>query len=336
MNPQDVFSSMPVFAPSEEVLESLDYTKPVSKLIWESTKKSHDAASQSGFAGRLLRGELPKEEYIYYMMILWRIYRQVQAPIAYHPSLPPPTYRPTLLGRATRISSDLAYLLDTTPDEWRSDPLFQSLISSPPRGVQSYTTYLEKLASSTDPTDHARLLSHAYVRYMGDLSGGQIIKTKMSKKFGLPAVGAGATFYDFGTLNGSLGPNEEHAGHAELLRIKDWFRQGMNEGVGDDKSLKEVIIREAHLAFAYNLLFFKDVSLPNQTTQTKETKESKVVFDASQEPQEQTYPLSSVVAVAMALGLAHFALVVGGFTGSKGTDKLEALMLWLRRVMGHL
>lgn len=100
--------------------------------------------------------------------------------------------------------------------------------------------------------------------------------------------------------------------------------------------LKEVIIREAHLAFAYNLLFFKDVSLPNQTTQTKETKESKVVFDASQEPQEQTYPLSSVVAVAMALGLAHFALVVGGFTGSKGTDKLEALMLWLRRVMGHL
>lgn len=61
----------------------------------------------------------------------------------------------------------------------------------------------------------------------------------------------------------------------------------------------------------------------------------KVVFDASQQEQEKTYPVSSVVALVMALALAHFMLVVGGFTGSKGTEKLEAAMLWFRSALGH-
>jgi heme oxygenase len=111
-------------------------------------------------------------------------------------------------------------------------------VSAPPPGVRSYVAYLEKLDASNDSVDHSRLLAHAYVRYMGDLSGGQMIRNKLVKVYDLPETGAGASFYDFGPLQGSSDLGEKRASRAEVSQIKDWYRQGMNEGVGDDRGLK--------------------------------------------------------------------------------------------------
>jgi hypothetical protein len=98
----------------------------------------------------------------------------------------------------------------------------------------------------------------------------------------------------------------------------------------------EAIIREANLAFEFNGRLFQDVATAIRNIELSNyTPQSKLIFDASQEPQEKTYPVSSVVAVIMALVLAHFILVVGGFTGAKGAEKLESVMLWLRAVAGH-
>lgn len=84
--------------------------------------------------------------------------------------------------------------------------------------------------------DHSRLLAHAYVRYMGDLSGGQIIRNKIVKAYDLPDSGAGASFYDFKSLENSR-PGEK-ASQVELSKVKEWYRQGMNEGVADNMILK--------------------------------------------------------------------------------------------------
>ena len=43
------------------------------------------------------------------------------------------------------------------------------------------------------------------------------------------------------------------------------------------------------------------------------------------ETEEKAYSLSTILAIIVAVGLAHFLLVVGGFTGAKGFAKLEAL-----------
>ena len=89
------------------------------------------------------------------------------------------------------------------------------------------------------------------------------------------------------------------------------------------------------MAFDFNRRIFQDVATATKDTELSDyTSQSQVVFDNSQAPEEKTYPVSSVVAVVMAFALAHFVLVVGGFTGSRGTEKLESFMLWLRGVAG--
>jgi len=81
-------------------------------------------------------------------------------------------------------------------------------------------------------------------------------------------------------------------------------------------------LREAITAFELNEGIFNSLNAPSEETETT----SRVVYEA---PESGGYTISSVVAVVAALSLAHFFLVVGGFTGEKGSAKLEALQHWL-------
>lgn len=325
----------PSFEPNE-VIGQIDYSQPIAVLLRTSTVRAHQAVESSNAAVKLLRGELPRDEYIYFMMLLWKVYSVIEDGLEKYSTNPvlAPTYRPALLSRTSRLSADIAYLMDTSEDGWRSSPLFLSVVSDPPDGLRDYVNHLEKLSASSDDTDHARLLSHAYVRYMGDLSGGQSIRNKMVKAYGLPETGAGASFFDFGSLDGSSVGGEKRASQAELLRIKDWYRAGMNEGVGDDEALKAALIEEANIAFDLNSGLFQDVSIAAESATPDKIMEPRVIFDASTVQEEKTYPVSSVVSLVMAIALAHFILVVGGFTGASGSEKLEAFMLWLRSIAG--
>ncbi|KDN41738.1 hypothetical protein RSAG8_07269, partial [Rhizoctonia solani AG-8 WAC10335] len=294
-------------------LSPLDFSRPISTLVWGSSKKIHDEITKMPFTGRLTRGELSKEEYVFYAMILYRIYSTLEKGLDAHSTnaVLAPTYRPALLARATRLSEDIAYLLDTTVDEWPSHPLYQSLLTSPPEGVRDYVAYLEKLSASKDSMNHSRLLAHAYGRYLGDLSGGQIIKAKLSKAYDLRDSGAGLSFYEFGVLHGSSG-TEDRASHAELLRIKAWYRQGMNEGVGSNRVLKEIIVQEAVTALKHNMRIMESAATYTPTGALTPVKKSRRV-------QERSFAVSGVVAITTTLALAHFVLVVGGF-GTRSLD----------------
>ncbi|CAE6471032.1 unnamed protein product [Rhizoctonia solani] len=305
----------------------LDFSRPISTLVYGSTKTIHDEITRMPFAGRLVRGELSKEEYVFYAMTLYRIYSTLEKGLDAHSTNPvlAPTYRPALLSRASRLSEDIACLLDTTMDDWPSHPLYQSLLTSPPEAVRDYVAYLEKLTSSKDSMNHSRLLAHAYGRYMGDLSGGQVVKTKICKAYDLPNSGAGASFYDFGVLHGGSG-TEEYASHAELLRIKAWYRQGMNEGVGNNRLLKEIIIQEAVTALKFNKRLIESASehapVSGDLAPTKKSRRA----------QESSYAVPGLVAITTAIALAHFVLVVGGFgaRSSGGKFGLHCIVPWMR------
>lgn len=149
---------------------------------------------------------------------------------ASHPTLSP-TYNPALLARAPSLASDIAHLLQTPEVSWKSHPIHKSLQVSPPRGLAAYTARLNTIATSADPSP---LLAHAYVRYLGDLSGGQVIRRRVAKAYGLDLEdGLGTKFYDFkqlgGTKSGSIG---------DFKKIKGWYRDGMNQGAGDDQEKK--------------------------------------------------------------------------------------------------
>jgi len=90
-----------------------------------------------------------------------------------------------------------------------------------PASLVAYIARLEELADAADPSP---LLAHSYVRYLGDLSGGQTIRHTVSKAYGLDEnAGFGLSFYVFKSLRSQVLANQ-----GEMKRIKEWFREGMN------------------------------------------------------------------------------------------------------------
>ncbi|CAE6446704.1 unnamed protein product [Rhizoctonia solani] len=312
-------------------LSPLDFSRPISTLVWTSSKKVHDEITKMPYTIRLTRGELSKEEYVFYAMILYRVYSTLEKGLDAHATNPilAPTYRPALLHRASRLAEDIACLLDTTQDDWTSHPLYQSLLNSPPEGIRDYVAYLEKLIASKDSMNHSRLLAHAYARYMGDLSGGQVVKVKTAKAYGLPDGGAGTSYYDFGVLHGSSG-SEERASHSELLRIKAWYRQGMNEGVGSNRLLKEILVQETETALKHNIRCLDDAAAYTPVGTLAPVKKSRRV-------QERSFAVPGIVALTTTLALAHFVLVAGGFgaRSSGGKFGLHCIIPWARGISGN-
>jgi hypothetical protein len=52
----------------------LDFDLPISTLLREGTKRAHVQAENSAGAEALVKGELPLEEYIKWLAVLWRVY----------------------------------------------------------------------------------------------------------------------------------------------------------------------------------------------------------------------------------------------------------------------
>ena len=224
----------------------VDYAQPIADLLRKETAAAHEAAEHSEGAGYLTRGELDKEEYVRFLMMLYHVYECVSCPYFFSSALTPrsmleqglerhathsvlaPTYNPTLFNRTEALSEDISFLLDVDESSWQSHPIHMDLTSHPPPPFTVYTSRLRKL----DESEPAALLAHAYVRYLGDLSGGQFIRRRIAKAYGL-GDGPGTAFYEFKQLGGSGSSTI-----GDMKKIKEWYRAGMNAGVGDDRALK--------------------------------------------------------------------------------------------------
>ncbi|KAJ7821238.1 hypothetical protein B0H13DRAFT_2129351 [Mycena leptocephala] len=249
----------------------IDLSIPMSDVLRHSIWM-HADAQVSPAATTMLRGELDKEEYIRFLMMLWHIYNTLERSLdrhQHHPVLEP-TYNPALLARAPPLSADIAYLLD------------------------AYTARIQAIADLPDPS---ALLAHSYVRYIGDLSGGQSIQRALAKAYGLTLGGAGLSFYAFKGLHSS---NLKLTSQSEMKRIRGWLRAGMNKAAVIDEALR----------------MLKAVKL--------EKANSKVTYRCGSAGAEDVH--FRVLAVVIAVSVA---LIVGGFTGEKGYDKLVAVEGWL-------
>jgi heme oxygenase len=55
-------------------MSTIDYSKPLATLLRESTVETHDQVALSNGTKRLTSGQLSREEYIRYLMMLWHVY----------------------------------------------------------------------------------------------------------------------------------------------------------------------------------------------------------------------------------------------------------------------
>ncbi|KAG8892914.1 hypothetical protein FRC00_011326 [Tulasnella sp. 408] len=240
--------------------ESLDLSLPTSALLRAATAAAHQSAETSAGAKGLLGGRLPKEEYTKFLFIIWHLYDTLETALDTHASHPAiaPIYNPTILRRTDSLSADIAFFLganSSNPAVWQQHPQYVSFLPFP-APVQTYLSRITSIASS--PTEVHRLVAHAYVRYLGDLSGGQFIKRIVSKAYNLED-GEGTSFFEFARLGGPAGG--DHAASGDIIKLKQWFREGMDAGVRDDAE-KRATVEEANLVFKYNENLFELLNVP--------------------------------------------------------------------------
>lgn len=57
-----------------EVNNDYDFSLPMASLLRAGTSKAHESAEHSQGGVRLAKGELDKQEYVYFLMMLWHVY----------------------------------------------------------------------------------------------------------------------------------------------------------------------------------------------------------------------------------------------------------------------
>jgi heme oxygenase len=153
-----------------------------------------------------------------------------------------PIHNAPLLARAPRLSADIAFFLQVPESCWQGHPTHVALVTCHAQPLEQYVHRLRELADAPDPSP---LLAHAYVRYFGDLSGGQILRRTLAKAYDLEVetedgACAGLSFYEFTVLGGD---RRTIANPAQVSHIKEWLRTGMDRGTMDDPELKSVHVR---------------------------------------------------------------------------------------------
>ena len=159
-------------------------TVPLAGRLRTATKDLHHAVERAGVMRSLLRGQLPRDDYLLLLRNLHAIYQALESGFTRqgsHPQLQP--LRQPALARLDALTQDL--------DALHGPGWYQALPLRP--AARDYVDHLNELAASRP----ALLAAHAYVRYLGDLSGGQMLARIVAQGLQLPP-GEGVAFYDFG------------------------------------------------------------------------------------------------------------------------------------------
>ncbi len=141
-----------------------------------ATRELHTRAERSGVMAELLARRISREAYGALLVNLQAIYVALES----------------MLSTSTLQASGLMPLARTAA--LTSD--VQAFAMNDPMPVEGATlAYVERLHALHGANAH-RLWSHVYVRYLGDLHGGQVMSRLVRGLFGVGADGT--RFYDFG------------------------------------------------------------------------------------------------------------------------------------------
>lgn len=203
----------------------------LAQKLREGTKKSHTMAENTGFVACFLKGTVEKTSYRKLVSNLYFVYSAMEEEMARHQGHPilSQIYFPEL-NRKEALERDLVYYYGPN---WRSEV-------TPSDAAQAYVDRIREI-SNTAPE---LLVAHSYTRYLGDLSGGQILKGIAQRGMNL-TDGAGTNFYEFKTIS------DEKA-------FKQTYRQALDELPVDDATADR-IVDEANDAFGMNMKMFKEL-----------------------------------------------------------------------------
>lgn len=205
----------------------------LSEVLAAGTREIHEKAENTQFVKDFLRGNICKEIFKIGVVALYYTYTALEEEIERNKDHPKfaPLYFPAELHRHDALVRDLEYFYGP---EWESQI----------RCSEATKHYVERI-HQVGQEDPVLLVAHAYTRYMGDLSGGQILKKVAQRALKLPPTGEGLEFYRFEGI---------HSAKA----FKQLYRSRMNE-LELDMETKKRLVDEAVKAFHFNIEVFEEI-----------------------------------------------------------------------------
>lgn len=194
----------------------------LSHQLKSATKKIHTEAERSGYIAELLTGQPPLIKYCLLLRNLQPVYAALEMAIVRH-AADLPQFTDAALRRSESIDHDLRSITDNA--ELPNLPLLPA--------CEAYVQRVQFLGQHQP----ALLNAHAWVRYFGDLSGGQILARLLRSKYTLQPDQL--TFYQF-------------SGIADIESCKDSIRSGLDTNQQLVAMLPD-LKQEARRAFRYNI-----------------------------------------------------------------------------------
>ncbi|KAG8436420.1 hypothetical protein GDO86_007499 [Hymenochirus boettgeri] len=179
------------------------------------------------------KGQVSLDEFKLVMSSLYFVYEALEEEINRNKDNPvfSPVYFPLELHRKDALEEDLEYFYGP---QWRKKIVC-------PQSTKNYANRLHYVGQK----EPELLVSHAYTRYLGDLSGGQVLKKIAQKALNLPATGEGLAFFTFNNVTSAT-------------KFKQLYRSRMNS-IEANATTKERILEEAKTAFLLNIKVFEEL-----------------------------------------------------------------------------
>ena len=203
----------------------------LASQLREGTKKSHTMAENTGFVSCFLKGVVDKGSYRTLVADLYFVYAAMEeemARLADHPVIAPIAF--SELNRREALEQDLAFYYGS---DW-----LQQIKATP--AAQVYVERIRQIAKESPEL----LVGHHYTRYLGDLSGGQILKNIAQKAMNL-GENDGVNFYSFPEI-------------ADEKAFKTSYRAAMDQ-LPIDQPMADRMVEEANHAFHLNMKMFQEL-----------------------------------------------------------------------------
>ena len=197
----------------------------------EGTKKSHTMAENTGFVSCFLKGVVDKASYRKLVADLYFVYGAMEEEMVRlqgNPVLAPIAF--PQLNRREALERDLAYYFGA---DWKAQ-------IQPSPSASAYVQRIRQVAQDSPEL----LVGHHYTRYLGDLSGGQILKNIAQKAMNL-GEHDGLRFYEFDAIPDEKGFKTNYRAVLDNLPI--------------DQSTADRIVAEANQAFHCNMKMFQEL-----------------------------------------------------------------------------
>ncbi|KAI8990028.1 heme oxygenase-domain-containing protein [Pilobolus umbonatus] len=224
----------------DEILED----PQLAMAMREGTKVIHRAAETSVFTRRFMKGDITADEYGLYINSLYFVYKYMEELLEQYKEHPVVKliYFPHELNRQESLKQDMAYFYGEEAVPRLVDP------ATMPSSVKKYVETMKE-ACLKNP---ALLIAHSYTRYLGDLSGGQMLAKRLKKSVLKLEEGdsswdttIGLNFYMFNTLGN----------HTDF---KNFYRERLNAAKVDKKT-RDLIVAESVVSFELNIGLFDQI-----------------------------------------------------------------------------